>query len=167
MRRLLGVLCLLLVALAPAWADTMSGIVIVVIDGDTVLFKPDSPYKTDAHGTASRAFMKIRLANIDAPEKDQPYGEVATRALSALVLDQRVEVTTVAVDAYGRTIAQIQLGDVQVDTELVRRGLAWASAYRSRAELKEAQRDAQQAPRGLWREDSPTPPWVWRREHAD
>jgi endonuclease YncB( thermonuclease family) len=160
------VLYLLLVALTPAWADTMSGIVIVVIDGDTVLFKPDSPYKTDVHGTASRAFLKIRLANIDAPEKDQPYGEVATRALSALVLDQRVEVTTVAVDAYGRTIAQIQLGDVQVNTELVRRGLAWASAYRSRSDLKEAQREAQLAPRGLWREAAPKPPWVWRREHS-
>ena len=166
MRRLLA-LCLLLAAVAPAWADTMSGIVIVVIDGDTVLFKPDSPYKTDAHGTASRAFLKIRLANNDAPEKDQPYGEVATRALSALVLDQRVEVTTVAVDAYGRTIAQIQLSNVQVNTELVRRGLAWASSYRRNAELKAVQRDAQQAARGLWREAEPMPPWVWRREHAN
>jgi len=157
-RRLLGVLCLLLVALAPAWADTMSGIVIVVIDGDTVLFKPDS------YGAASRAFLKIRLANIDAPEKDQPYGEAATRALSALVLNQRVEVIPVATDFYGRTIAQIQLGAVQVNTELVRRGLAWASRN---AAMKNIQRDAQQADLGLWRDASPTPPWVWRREHAD
>ena len=151
-------LCLLLVAVAPAWADTMRGIVFVVIDGDTVLFKPDS------YGAASRAFLKIRLANIDAPEKDQPYGEAATRALSALVLDQRVVLNTVAVDAYGRTIAQIQAGDVQVNTELVRRGLAWASRN---ATMKNIQRDARQAPRGLWREAAPLPPWVWRREHAD
>ncbi|OZA46478.1 MAG: hypothetical protein B7X81_06850 [Hydrogenophilales bacterium 17-61-76] len=134
----------------------MSGIVFVVIDGDTMLFKPD------AYGTASRAFLKIRLANIDAPEKDQPYGDDATRALSALVLNQRVDVTTVATDFYGRTIAQIQAGDVQVNTELVRRGLAWASR---KAAMKKIQRDAQQAARGLWREASPMPPWVWRREH--
>jgi micrococcal nuclease len=159
-RRLLGVLCLLLAVVAPAWADTMSGVVFVVIDGDTVLFKPDS------YGAASRAFLKIRLANIDAPEKDQPYGEAATRALSALVLNQRVELNTVAIDAYGRTIAQIQLRDMQVNTELVRRGLAWASAYRRSAELKAVQRDAQQAARGLWREAEPVPPWVWRREHS-
>jgi endonuclease YncB( thermonuclease family) len=154
------VLCLLLAVVAPAWADTMSGVVFVVIDGDTVLFKPDS------YGAASRAFLKIRLANIDAPEKDQPYGEAATRALSALVLNQRVELNTVAIDAYGRTIAQIQLRDMQVNTELVRRGLAWASAYRRSAELKAVQRDAQQAARGLWREAEPVPPWVWRREHS-
>jgi endonuclease YncB( thermonuclease family) len=161
-KRLIGALyslCLLL-AVAPAWADTMSGIVIVVIDGDTVLFKPDS------YGAASRAFLKIRLANIDAPEKDQPYGDDATRALSALVLNQRVAATTVAIDVYGRTIAQIQQGDVQVNTELVRRGLAWASAYRRNAELNAVQRDAQQAPRGLWQEVAPVPPWRWRWEHS-
>jgi endonuclease YncB( thermonuclease family) len=161
-KRLIGVLCLL-AAVAPAWADTMSGIVFVVIDGDTVLFKPDSAYKTDAHGTASRAFLKIRLANIDAPEKDQPYGEASTRALSALVLNKRVAVTTVATDFYGRTIAHIQAGDVQVNTELVRRGLAWASR---KAAMKKIQRDAQQAARELWREAAPMPPWVWRREHS-
>jgi micrococcal nuclease len=158
--------CLLLVAVAPVWADTMSGVVIVVIDGDTVLFKPDSPYKSIAQGAAPRAFLKIRLADIDAPEKDQPYGDAASRALSALVLNQRVEVNTVAIDAYGRTIAQIQLADVQVNDELVRRGLAWASVYRRNAALKEWQREAKQASRGLWREAAPVPPWIWRREHS-
>jgi micrococcal nuclease len=158
--------CLLLVAVAPVWADTMSGVVIVVIDGDTVLFKPDAPYKSIAQGAAPRAFLKIRLADIDAPEKDQPYGDAASRALSALVLNQRVEVNTVAIDAYGRTIAQIQLADVQVNDELVRRGLAWASVYRRNAALKEWQREAKQASRGLWREAAPVPPWIWRREHS-
>ena len=160
MKRLIGTLFLLLAVIAPAWADTMSGIVIVVVDGDTILFKPDS------YLAASRAFLKIRLANIDAPEKDQSYGEAATRALSELVLHQRVEVTTVAIDVYGRTIARIQQDAVQVNTELVRRGMAWASTYRRNAELNAVQREAQQAPRGLWQEVAPVPPWVWRREHS-
>ena len=160
MKRLIASLCLLLAAIAPAWADTMSGVVFVVIDGDTVLFKPD------VYRAASRAFLKVRLANIDAPEKDQPYGDDATRALSALVLNQRVEVTTVAIDAYGRTIAQIQQGAVQVNTEQVRRGMAWASTYRRNAELKAVQRESQQAPRGLWLGIAPVPPWLWRREHS-
>ena len=156
--RVLLALCLLFAAAASA--DTMSGVVIVVIDGDTVLFKPDHP-RAD-----SRAFLKIRLADIDAPEKDQPYGDAASRALSTLVLNQRVEVNTVAIDAYGRTIARIQLADVLVNDELVRRGLAWASVYRRNAALKERQREAQQASRGLWGETAPVPPWIWRREHS-
>ena len=112
--RAILVLCLLLATAAPTWADTMGGTVFVVIDGDTVLFKPDSPYPTAAQGSAARAFMKIRLANIDAPEKDQAYGDAATRELSALVLNQQVEVNTVAIDVYGRTIATIQQGALQV-----------------------------------------------------
>jgi micrococcal nuclease len=156
-------LCLLLiawVAAAPAVAATLHGVVIVVIDGDTVLFKPDH------YRSASRSFLKIRLADIDAPEKNQPYGHAATHALTALVLNQRVEVDTVATDVYGRTIARIRMGVMQVNTELVRRGFAWAStrSWRNSA-LKDAQDDARAAHRGLWEEVAPTPPWVWRRSH--
>jgi micrococcal nuclease len=154
-------LCLLFTLSAPVAADTMRGVVIVVIDGDTVLFKPDH------YQAASRAFLKIRLADIDAPEKDQPHGEAATRALTALVLDQKVEVDTLATDSYGRTIGRIQTGAVEVNAELVRRGLAWASTrYRGNAALAEAQREARLARRGLWQDDAPTPPWVWRRTQS-
>lgn len=160
--RFLFVLCLLCLAAAPALADRMRGVVIVVIDGDTVLFRPDH------YRAASRAFMKIRLADIDAPEKDQPYGDAATRALTALVLNRRVEVETVATDAYGRTIARIQAGALPVNAELVRRGLAWPlTRYRSDAGLLEAQREARRAQRGLWQGAEPMPPWVWRRLRAD
>jgi micrococcal nuclease len=156
-------LCLLLVAgvaAAPAAADTLRGVVIVVIDGDTVLFRPDR------YRSASRSFIKIRLADIDAPEKDQPYGNAATQALTMLVLNRRVEVDTVATDVYGRTIARIRLGAMQVNTELARRGFAWSSTRSRRNEVvNDAQREARAAHRGLWAGDAPTPPWAWRRLH--
>ena len=163
MKRWLGA-CLLVAAWAiasPALADTLRGVVIVVIDGDTVLFKPDH------YGARSRAFLKIRLADIDAPEKNQPYGAAATRALTALVLNQEVEIDTVATDAYGRTIAHIQKGGVQINAELVRLGLAWASTrYRRNAGLVDAQDEAHRAHRGLWAATAPMPPWVWRRAQS-
>ncbi len=176
--RFLFALALLGAAFGTAWADTLAGTVIVVIDGDTLLFKPDR------EGPASRAFLKIRLADIDAPEKDQPYGAAATRVLKALVLDQRVAVDTVATDVYGRKIARIRKGALQVNTELVRRGYAWvygstrasarrgtesvrgSSRYRRNAALRDAQRAARRAQRGLWQDAAPTPPWVWRRERS-
>jgi len=68
-------LCLMFVAWAialPARADTLRGVVIRVIDGDTVWFKPDR------HDAASRDFLKIRLVDIDAPEKTS---RTATRTL--------------------------------------------------------------------------------------
>ena len=83
------------------------------------------------------------------------------------MLKQRVEVDTVATDAYGRKIARIRKGALQVNAELVRQGNAWAlSRYRRNADLLAAQHAARRAQRGLWRHDKPTPPWVWRREHA-
>ena len=177
--------CLLVLVWAtalPAVAETLRGVVIGVIDGDTVLFKPDHS------GAASRAFLKVRLADIDAPEKDQPYGEAATRALTALVRDQHVEIHTVATDAYGRSIAHLQKGAMPINTELVRLGFAWtydstrtsvrsgseypqgasrsfraSRRYRRNASLMEAQNTARRAQRGLWADASPTPPWMWRR----
>jgi len=154
--RCLLALCLLFTAAAAA--DTMQGVVIVVIDGDTVLFKPDH------YGAASRAFLKLRLADIDAPEKDQPYGDAATQALTALVMKQRVEVDTVATDDYGRTVAYLRTDALQINAELVRRGYAWPlTRYRRNAELLDAQREARHTRRGLWQDPAPTPPWVWRK----
>lgn len=145
---------------APAAAETLRGVVIVVIDGDTVLFKPDHTRPS------GRAFLKIRLADIDAPEHDQPYGDVSTRALTAQVLNRRVEVDTVATDVYGRTIARIRMGEDEVGADLVRRGYAWtATRSRHAATLKAAQRQARRSHRGLWQDAAPTPPWVWRRTH--
>ncbi|MFH1816702.1 MAG: thermonuclease family protein [Pseudomonadota bacterium] len=162
MRRglVLSLLCLAWAAAPPAHAETMRGVVIVVVDGDTVLFKPDH-----AH-TSGRAFLKVRLAGIDAPETDQPYGDAATRELAARVLNRRVAVTSVATDVYGRTIAHIHVAGHEVGTELVQSGFAWA-ATRSRraAELTKAQRQARLDQRGLWQGAAPVPPWEWRRTH--
>ncbi|MHB1215616.1 MAG: thermonuclease family protein [Thiobacillus sp.] len=169
---------LLFALAAAASAAPIAGVVFVVIDGDTVLFKPDSI------PPGSRAFLKIRLADIDAPEQGQPYGPAATRALSALVLNQQVEADTLATDVYGRTVARIRLGAVRIDQEMVRQGFAWAygstrASARSGAEsfrastwhradpvLLDAQRAARSAHRGLWQEASPTPPWAWRRAQS-
>jgi endonuclease YncB( thermonuclease family) len=152
---------LLFALAASAGAAPVAGVVFVVIDGDTVLFKPDH------YSPGSRAFLKIRLADIDAPEKEQPHGSAATRALAALVLNKRVEVDTVATDAYGRKIARVRVGSVRVNQELVRRGHAWTSTrYRRDVGLQEALREARRARRGLWQDAAPTPPWVWRREQS-
>ncbi|MBZ0069857.1 MAG: thermonuclease family protein [Thiobacillus sp.] len=141
-----------------AWSTTMSGVVFVVIDGDTVLFKPDHV------PAASRAFLKIRLADIDAPEKEQPHGEASTHMLTDLVLNKHVEVDIVATDIYGRSIARIQMGALQVNAEMVRRGAAWASTRaRSDTDLVDAQMEARRAHLGLWQTADPTPPWEWRR----
>jgi micrococcal nuclease len=150
----------LLAAGGAAWAQTLSGVVIVVIDGDTVLFKPDHYYPS------SRAFLKVRLVGIDAPESNQLHGEAATHTLKEIALKQRATLEIVATDTYGRKLGKLAVGALQVNEELVKRGDAWASSRNAGAELRTLQREAQRERRGLWRNAAPTPPWAWRRAQS-
>lgn len=136
--------------------------VIAVIDGDTVLLKRENT-------ETGRLFYKLRLAEIDAPEKDQDYGEQAKQALAQRVLQQQVRVVTVATDSYGRDIGWIMLGrdtrvENAVNTELVRRGWAWARSRSRSPYLREAQQKAQRERRGLWATADAIPPWIWRKQ---
>ena len=137
--------------------------VIAVIDGDTLLLQPlDS-------SRAHTRFYKLRLADIDAPEKDQPFGEEAKQELAKLVLHQQIRVVTVATDHYGRRIGWVHLeraprAEMNVNVELVQRGWAWAlTRHRSHPQLLAAQQQALHSRRGLWAEEQPVPPWIWRK----
>ena len=137
--------------------------VIAVLDGDTVLLM-----RTDVVSKPP-IFYKLRLADIDAPEKDQDYGEQAKQALAQLVLHQQVHVTTVATDSYGREIGWITLEPgagpaLAVNTELVKRGWAWARSRSRSPQLHDAQQEAQQEGRGLWAMPNAIPPWIWRKQ---
>jgi endonuclease YncB( thermonuclease family) len=141
-----------------AAADTMDGVVFAVIDGDTVLFKPDH------YHPSSRAFLKVRLAGIDAPEQDQPYGDAATRALKALVLKRRAMLEIIATDVYGRKVGRLTVGAVPVNAEMVRRGFAWVSTRGGdRNGMLALQHEARREQVGLWQDAEPTPPWMWRK----
>lgn len=72
-----------------------------VIDGDTFL-------------TTSRKHP-VRLANVDAPEKRRKGGSKATEQLKRLIQGKKVEVHTVARDAYGRAVANVIVGGKSVN----------------------------------------------------
>lgn len=164
--------CILLVALlaslyAPGMKASATEVglakVIAVLDGDTVLLMDSDT------NSPPPLFYKLRLADIDAPEKDQAYGEQAQQALSQLVLKQHVRVTTVATDSYGRAIGWISLKrdasiENSINAELVRRGWAWARSRSRSPYLREAQQEARREQRGLWVSGKAIPPWVWRKQ---
>lgn len=150
-------LCLLFALLAAsARAETLTGVVIVVIDGDTVLFKPDH------YAPHSRAFLKVRLAGIDAPEAAQPYGAAATRALKQLALKRRATFDSLATDRYGRRVGRLGVDGVDASEMLARKGLAWTSRN-APTHLRRAVSGARESRHGLWADAQPVPPWVWRR----
>ena len=152
MKALLAALCCCL-ALG-ARAETFNARVIVVMDGDTVMVLRDGKR------------LKIRLANIDAPEKAQAYGKQSRESLLEMVGKRQVQIESRAVDQYGRTIGLISADGLDVNREQVRRGMAWEySHYHTDQTYIALQSEAQRAHRGLWSQSNPQAPWRWRKSH--
>jgi endonuclease YncB( thermonuclease family) len=107
---------------------------------------------------------KIRLAEIDAPEKSQPFGATSKQSLSDLCFGKEAEVIPRTVDRYKRTIALVKCAGLDANAEQVNRGMAWV--YRRYAKdhgLYVLEHGAKVGKRGLWADSSPTPPWKWRK----
>jgi endonuclease YncB( thermonuclease family) len=151
MRLLFALACGLALA---AQAEVFSGKVVAVFDGDTVLALRDGKP------------VKVRLLNIDAPEKEQAYGRQSRQSLQQLVGKRVVQVDTRAVDQYGRLLGTLSLDGVDINQEQVRRGMAWEySFHHADRPYVVLQHEARQARVGLWAQDDAQPPWQWRKQH--
>lgn len=151
MRLLIASLCCVALSVQ---AETFNAKVIAVMDGDTVMVLHDG-HK-----------VKVRMANIDAPEKDQTFGQQARDSLLEMVGKKQVQVDSQAVDQYGRVVGLITVDGRNVNREQVRRGMAWEySHYHTDKTYIALQSEAQQSRRGLWTQTNPQAPWQWRKLH--
>ena len=143
-----------------AFADTtvrpkiiaeFTGKVVGISDGDTL---------TVLHG---REQVKIRLQAIDAPEKSQEFGEKSKQALSAKVFGKVVTVKKTGEDRYGRTLAFVTLGDVEVNLSMLADGWAWHfKEYNTEPHLAKLEAEARAGRKGLWAGAHPLAPWEFR-----
>ncbi|MFC1462365.1 thermonuclease family protein [Verrucomicrobiota bacterium] len=92
-----------------AHAHSFTGTVTRVIDGDTVLVTMAPQFPHQPSTISHQPSCKVRLAGIDAPEKNQPYGKEATKALADMVLEKQVRVVWQKKDRYRRIIGSIRL----------------------------------------------------------
>lgn len=128
--------------------------VTAITDGDTIV------------GIDSKNVQhKIRLAEIDAPEKAQPFGKDSKAALSKMVYGKDVVVNVSTKDRYGRELGNVLVKGVDVNGSLVRYG--WAHVYvqyRHRPILLDYELEAREARRGLWADEKTIIlPWLWRK----
>lgn len=146
-----------LLLIAPiALADTLSGTVIAVTDGDTVVFESGGER------------LRVRLTEIDAPEGDQPYGDASTELLTRLLSAGDVTLESAGTDRYGRTLGRFYAGGVDVNREMVRQGGAWVYRdYMTDATFLDDEAAARAEGAGLWSGDAPVEPWAWRRGDRD
>jgi len=146
---LLALLCLPCVLLA----QDFSGVAYQVMDGDSLRIR-----------TPEGREIEVRLADIDAPERGQPFADRARQALTELVLDRTVEARFNDTDNYGRIVARVYAGAIDVSGEMLRRGLAWVYRdYVRDRSLFAIETEARAARRGLWAEaNNAIAPWDWR-----
>ena len=125
-----------------------------VIDGDTI--------RAEAKGKEE----KIRLASIDAPEMDQPFG-VQSRNFLIRLLDKK-DITVVLQEkrSYGRLVGEIYANGKSANTSMIKFGFAWVSDkyVKDSSFLYEHQDQAKTKNLGLWQAKDPIAPWVWRKQ---
>ena len=143
----------------PVQAGTISGSVVRITDGDTVVVLD-----------ANKVQYKIRLVGIDAPEKKQAYGKKSKENLSDLVAGKYVVVEYDKLDRYKRVLGKILLNSKDMNLEQIKSGMAWhykkyqkEQSQSDRMLYSEAEIDARNAKRGLWRDPDPIPPWDYRK----
>ncbi len=112
--------------------------------------------------------LKLRLTDIDAPERNQTYGKKSRRALTKLCKGNKINVTAriIGTDKYNRYLGHLECNHVDAGLYLVEHGLAWHNAkYSNNPVTQNAEHIARQNRLGLWKSKRPTPPWVWRQKH--
>jgi endonuclease YncB( thermonuclease family) len=136
-----------------AFSVDFDGQIIRVADGDTLTI------------LSGQEKIKVRLAEIDAPEKAQPFGQQSKQSLSDLCLDKPARIEDKGRDRYGRTIGRVWCAGVDANAEQVQQGMAWVyDRYMTDRSLYALQSAARLNKRGLWSELIQVRPWEWRKE---
>jgi endonuclease YncB( thermonuclease family) len=159
--RIVVAFVLYVLAQASAQAASLYGKVIAVDDGDGLtIFNLNRP-------------VKVKLVGIDAPEKVQPYGEIARQHLADLVLDKFVSVEYSGLGDNSYILGKVLFKDMDVGMQMLRDGVAWfdktSSNRLSAAETRsyvDSEVAARNERRGIWQQDSPISPWDFKEQQA-
>ncbi len=144
-------LCLFLAAHG-ALAGVIVGKVVGIPDVDTLTILD-----------AGKRQHRIRLADIDALKKGQPFGDASKRSQSNRCFGRQAEVDDRGQDRYGRTIGQVTCAGVDANAEQVRRGMAWVFERYSASisPLYDHQREAQAIRRKVSADAEPERGMLW------
>lgn len=136
----------------------LPGRVVGVIDGDTLDVRLAS------------GVLRVRMHAIDAPERGQPWGDAARRALASLAFGRDVELEPIEQDRYDRQVARVWLDGADLNAELLRGGHAWVyRRYADDPRYCELEAEARKSRRGLWslsQPDGRVAPWEWRQRRT-
>ena len=134
--------------------ETLKGKVVSVADGDTVTILTDNDEQ-----------VRIRLYGIDAPEKGQDFANKSRQFLNDLCYGKIIKVDKKDVDQYNRILGIIYIGDLNINQEMIRNGLAWYyNHYVKDSTLEALEQNARRQKLNIWSMKNPIPPYEYRKK---
>jgi endonuclease YncB( thermonuclease family) len=153
MKKLISLIFALLLFPAFLSAQSLTGLVVSIADGDTITVLD-----------SNKVQYKIRLNGIDCPEKSQDFGQNAKKFTSDFCYNKTVTVYIRDIDRYKRYVGDVEVNGQSLNKALVAAGYAWHyKQYSKDKELARLEIEARTAKRGLWAGSKPIPPWEYRK----
>ena len=117
--------------------------------------------------TKEKDKYRIILMGVDCPELQQAYGKEARDFLAKWLLHQEVTVQIHGKDRNRNYVGVVLLTEGEdVRLALLEEGLAWTAEENPIPELELIRRDAARNRKGLWHDQSPLAPWIFRRQQS-
>jgi endonuclease YncB( thermonuclease family) len=162
------------VAVQAAKPGGEKAVVTFVEDGDTLKLK---------RGNGNE--INCRIDTLDAPEnakewkgdKGQPFGDYAKRTLQNLIANKEITLIVTQEAApgpktkannYGRSLCKIEIEGENIDKQMIASGAAWLWRKFGKYEqndpvLMGIEDDAREGEVGVWEDDNPEAPWLYRK----
>ena len=138
------------------FSNVYEGRVVKVLDGDSLIILQKGKE------------VKIRLAEIDAPEHGQVMWKKSKQALESYVAGKKIVVEEFDKDQYGRIVGHVYLDNNWINGKLVQQGYAYVyTRYAVSKTLYAYESEAERRKLGLWKlsESERTKPWEWREKN--
>jgi endonuclease YncB( thermonuclease family) len=135
---------------------TLTAKVVGIKDGDTVIVLDSLNNQTT-----------LRLAEVDCPEKNQPFGTKAKQFTSDQIYLKTIKYVVTDTDRYGRSIAMIyyDTDNKYLSAEIIKAGMGWHyKRYSTSKELAKFEDNAKKNKIGLWVDSNPVAPWEFRKQ---
>ncbi len=136
--------------------NSISAKVVGIKDGDTVIVLDSLNNQTT-----------LRLAEVDCPEKSQPFGTKAKQFTSDQIYLKTIKYVVTDRDRYGRLIAMIyyDVDNKYLSAEIIKAGMGWHyKRYSLSKELTLFENNAKKNKIGLWIDNNPINPADWRKQ---
>lgn len=135
---------------------TLTAKVVGIKDGDTVVVLDSLKNQ-----------ITLRLAEVDTPEKNQPFGTKAKQFTSDQIYLKTIKYVVTDTDRYGRSIAMIyyDTDNKYLSAEIIKAGMGWHyKRYSTSKELATFEDNAKKNKIGLWVDNNPIAPWEFRKQ---